>query len=228
MCICATGKNPGGRGTAKQCGLCKAAGRDGTGHKAPRCPYRNLDDEWSDPSQPRFPATAKEAEARAALAAQKLKDKATKDKKMSAIDLKTKDMQQAAQQLRTEREALSRAKAAKAEQQEGPPSTPAGGKQVKQGKRKRQADDPHASADVRGLSPRDQFAAKQHLRDAVRAQQEAKQEVKRLRRLAEQLKPIAEEEGTAGASSQVSAPPNLPLQFALVLAVTWVRSCPSA
>ena len=81
---------------------------------------------------------------------------------------------------------------------------------------------------MRGLSPRDQFAAKQHLRDAVRAQQEAQAEVKRLRRLADQLKPIAEEEGTAGASSQVSAPPNLPLQFALVLAVTCVRSCPSA
>ena len=210
MCICATGKNPGGRDTKKQCSLCKAAGRDGTGHRAPSCPFRDLDDVWVDPSQPRFPDAAKEADARAALAAQKLKDKAAVEQKVSVIDLKTKEMQKAAKKLKAEREALSKERQ---EQEEEPPSTPAEGKPAKRNA-KRQAAGSQAGDDGSGISPHDKLAAKKMQRDAVRAHQEAEREVKRLRRLADQLQPIGEEDetaGTAGTTSQVSRPPNLPL-----------------
>ena len=35
-----SGRNAGGKGTAKTCSFCKAAGRQGTGHRANKCPFR--------------------------------------------------------------------------------------------------------------------------------------------------------------------------------------------
>ena len=37
------GKNKGGKGTQKQCSLCRHLGHDGYGHRRPNCPYRSAD-----------------------------------------------------------------------------------------------------------------------------------------------------------------------------------------
>ena len=78
------GKNKGGKGTMKQCSLCRAAGREGYGHRRPRCPYRsaNMDEVVL---KSRFAQRAMETDKRAAAKAAKEAKQAAKEARETKV-----------------------------------------------------------------------------------------------------------------------------------------------
>ena len=183
-CTCRAGRNPGGRSTKKQCSLCKAANRDGLGHRAPQCPFRDMDDIWQDHSKPRSADTAMEAEARAAATARKLKEQAAMKDKAVKLSAEAEAVRKATEELQAANQDLKRAKG----MQEGK-ETPL------------QPSTPKAQEDVGksgGVSPHDLLASKKGQRNAVFRQQQVEKEVKRLKK-ASKLFAISEDDEKAKA-----------------------------
>ena len=188
------GKNRGGEGTKKQCSLCTAAGRNGTGHRAPSCPWRHVEDvemdTWEDGGKARFADAAKEAESRARAQAAKLR-KASLEK---AVVTKT---QEATELMRAERKKLEAARAAaKAAEQAA--------KKAK--KAKAAATPPSTPPKPPTVSPHELLLSKSNQREQVRLAQEEKALLSRKRKLSIVVEE-SEEEANEGANSMVCVAP---------------------
>ena len=159
------GKNQGGSGVVKQCSLCKKALRDGRGHRAPTCPYRDADaveaNSWEDGPASRFAATAMENEARAKAA--EMRRKSTAAKNSAAERAAAAEEAAAAKEAATAAAAAAAAALAKAKK-----------------KRAKEAEAEGASGAANlSLSPHELLLRKGDQREEIRLRQLAKQDEKR-------------------------------------------------
>ena len=170
------GKNQGGKGIQKHCGICKAMGLDGRGHRRPKCPWRDssgMDKAFSPAKGPKAKAKNATSKAQAQKDAKNATSTAQKDAKAGGAKASTKRSRATSQD-----ECLSTA----GSNDEG------GAKRAKTTRRRQQ--DGEGTTTLPPSSPRDPLASKQLLRDAVREKQEALAEIRRLNK---QLSRVPEE-----------------------------------